>query len=225
MRVRRNWTHGFVSIGLIAVLGTVVVPGMPAFTLNPENERASPQANKKATPPLPAESSPSRDERITAIQKLYAQIQDRISRAFKEAEGLSPSGFYSTDILVNSRNGSWRASGNYSKKTVFWYTDQPEFAEDGAEDGISVLVKVEIDETAAVRSHHREFLFDQGRLIFAFVKTPGENGPAEERRYYFKDGLLIRHMLGQRSADTKPDTAALFAEIKSLQALFLSTFK
>jgi len=166
----------------------------------------------------------NQDERITRIRELYTRVQDRIAIAVKEAEGGSPPEFYSTEVFVNSRNGSWRASGTYSKKTVFWYTDQPEFA--GGEPGgeLSVLAKVEITEVVAARAFYREFLFDKGKLVFAFIKNPGETGGAEEFRYYFSDGALLRYMEGQRLVETKPVTAALEREVKALQALFLSTF-
>ncbi|MCX6565046.1 MAG: hypothetical protein NTW38_01245 [Candidatus Aminicenantes bacterium] len=165
-----------------------------------------------------------RSEQIAQIRELYAQIQDRISIAVKEAEGGSPPEFYSTEIFVNRHNGSWRASGTYSKKTVFWYTDQPEFAREEPGGELSVLAKIEIDEIVAVRAYHREYLFDQGKLVFAFIKNPSETGTTEEFRYYFSDGALIRYMEGQRIVESNPGTAALEAEVKTLQTQFLSTF-
>ncbi len=165
-----------------------------------------------------------RNEQIAQIRRLYSQIQDRIALAVKEAEGGSPPGFYATEIFVNRHNGSWRASGTYSKKTVFWYTDQPEFAGKEAGGELSVLAKIEIDEIVAGRAYYREFLFDRGKLVFAFLKNPGETGTAEEFRYYFSDGTLIRYMEGQRIVERKNDTAALEAEAKTLQTQFLSTF-
>jgi len=165
-----------------------------------------------------------RNEQIAQIRELYAQVQERIARAVKEAEAGSPPEFYSTEIFVNRHNGSWRASGTYSKKTVFWYTDQPEFAGEEAGGELSVLVKIEIEEIVAVRAYYREFLFDKGKLVFAFIKNPGETGTAEEFRYYFSDGALIRYMEGQRIVERKNDTTALEAEVKTLRALFLSTF-
>ncbi|MHB8054026.1 MAG: hypothetical protein ACYDH3_02070 [Candidatus Aminicenantales bacterium] len=163
-------------------------------------------------------------ERITHIRDLYAQVQNRIAIAVKEAEAGSPPEFYATEIFVNRHNGSWRASGTYSKKTVFWYTDQPEFA--GGEPGgeLSVLAKIEIEEIVAVRTYHKEYLFDQGKLVFVLIINPGETGTDEEFRYYFYEGALIRYMEGQRIIETKPDTTALEAEVKRLQIQFLSTF-
>jgi len=165
-----------------------------------------------------------RDEQIARIRELYAQIQDRITLAVKEAEGGSPPEFYSTEIFVNRHNGSWRASGTYSRKTVFWYTDQPEFAHGETGGELSVLAKIEIDEIVAVRAYHREFLFDKGKLVFAFIKNPSETETAEEFRYYFSNGALIRYMEGQRLVETKPDTASIEAEVKGLQTQFLLTF-
>lgn len=165
-----------------------------------------------------------RNENIIKIRALYAQVQERIALAVKEAEGGGPPEFYGTEIFVNRYNGSWRASGTYSKKTVFWYTDQPDFARDKTGGELSVLAKIEIEEIVAARTYHKEFLFDGGKLVFAFIKSPGETGTDEEFRYYFSGGAVIRYMEGQRIVETKPDTRAIEAEIKALQALFLSTF-
>jgi hypothetical protein len=208
MIIHQSGKSFFPAIGAILVLGTVLVMSA-VFSFSEARGGDAVQ---------------DRSEQIAQIRELYAQIQDRIAIAVKEAEDGSPPEFYSTEIFVNRHNGSWRASGTYSKKTVFWYTDQPEFAGGEAGGELSVLAKIETDEIVAVRAYHREFLFDKGKLVFAFIKNPSEIGTAEEFRYYFSDGALIRYMEGQRIVETNPDTAALKAEVKTLQALFLATF-
>lgn len=164
------------------------------------------------------------DEPLARIRNHWAQVQERIALAIKEAESGSPSGFYASEIFINRHNGSWRASGTYSKKTVFWYTDQPEFAERESGGALSVLQKIEIQEIVGARTFYREFLFDGGKLVFAFVQSPGETGPAAEHRYYFSEGSLFRYQEGPRLVEAKTDASAVKAEAAELQKLFLATF-
>jgi hypothetical protein len=167
---------------------------------------------------------PTSGDSLQAIRDLYAKTQDRIALAVKEAEGQSPSGFYSNQIWVNNHNGSWRATGNYYKKTTFWYTDQPEFAVRDGKRGDSVLVKAEIDEGAAIRSSSREFLFADGRLVFAFFRNREGDGPLEEARYYFRDEKLFRHQIGAMVAVGLPDASFILKEAAEIRKQFLATF-
>jgi len=172
----------------------------------------------------PAAAARQQDAQLTRIRTLWAEVQERIALALKEAESGSPAGFYASEIVINRHNGSWRAAGTYFKKTVFWYTDHPKFAGEEPGGPVSVLTKIEIQEIVAARTSYREFLFDKGQLVFAFVQSPGDSGTAEELRYYFDNGNLFRHMEGQKVVATKPDIKALLAEAKELQKLFLVTF-
>jgi len=171
-----------------------------------------------------AASAESPDDPIASIRATYAQIQEKIAVAVKEAEAGSPPDIYATEVFVNRHNGSWRATGTYSKKTVFWYTDQPAFAGDEPGGELSVLAKIEIEEIAGARTFYREFLFDKGRLVFAWLKEPDNAGQTGERRYYFQDGTLIRYMEGKEILASIPATTGLESEVRRLQEQFLSTF-
>jgi len=166
----------------------------------------------------------AQDNPIAAIQKLYAQTSETIRLALQAEKEGAGAGLYSTEVFVNSHHAPWRAVGNYSKRIIFWYTDQPEFAryENKAED--AVLVKIEVKETAAVRTQYSEFLFDQGQLVFYFTQEKAGDQPAEERRYYFKAGQLRRSMVGSNVVNEKPDTTVIFRQAESYKKLFLSTF-
>lgn len=161
---------------------------------------------------------------IASIRALYAQVQEKIAVAVKEAEGGSPPGLYATEVFVNRHNGSWRATGTYSRKTVFWHTDQPEFAREEPGGELSVLAKIEIEEIAGARTLYLEFLFDKGRLVFAWFKEPDEAGQTGERRYYFQEGTLIRYMEGTKTIETQPETAVLETKARRLQEQFLGMF-
>jgi hypothetical protein len=169
--------------------------------------------------------SQNQDQRITAIRALSAKIESQITLANKEAEGGSPSGFYCTEVFLNSRNGSWRAVGNYYRKTLFWHTDEPRFAVQEERTGAAVLVKVETHEGAAITSLFKDFLFDEGKLVFAYVQTRMGEGPMEERRYYFDGGRLIRFMLGQKISAEAPDGRDILSEAARQQALFLTLYQ
>ncbi len=164
------------------------------------------------------------DDPLARIRSLWADVQERIALAVKEAEGGSPPGFYASEVVINRHNGSWRASGTYFKKTVFWYTDHPEFAGEEPGGPASVLTKVEIQEIVAAQTFYREFLFDKGKLVFAFVQSPEGSGTPAEIRFYFDNGVLFRTMEGQKVIEARPEVKAILAEARELQALFLDTF-
>jgi hypothetical protein len=172
-----------------------------------------------------AASAQTADPRLTAIRSLSTDVQARIATADKEAEGGSPSGFYCTETWINSRNGSWRAVGNYYQKIQFWHTDEPGFATAAGLPEAAVLVKAEVQEAAAIRVSYRDFLYDKGKLVFAFVKEKSGDGTFEERRYYFDHGNLFRFQLDKDVKAKAPDAAAILREAESLQARFLALFR
>jgi hypothetical protein len=164
------------------------------------------------------------DERIAAVRKLYAQVQERIALADREARTGSAPGFYSNEIIINSRNGSWRAVGNYWRKTTYWYTDQPEFVRAEGEPEESALVKAEVDEKAAVATEHWEYLFDKGRLVFAFHKRKAGQEAPEEMRWYFFEGALISYMIGTKMGSEKCDIGPILKQAAARQREFLAQF-
>jgi hypothetical protein len=165
------------------------------------------------------------DPRLAAIRALSADIESRIALANKQAEDQSPAGFYCTEVFLNSRNGSWRAVGNYYQKINFWHTDEPRFAAMDGKSEASVLAKAEVHEGAAIRTSYRDFLFAEDKLVFVFIKEKAGDGPFEERRYYFADGKLFRFQLGQQVKAEMPDAADLLREAATLQARFLALYR
>jgi len=159
------------------------------------------------------------DEAVRAIKQFYAETAVAISLAQKG----EPGGLYSNELVINSRNGSWRAVGNYRKTMTFWYSDQPEFVAQEGKSPESALGKVEINETASVRSLYREFLFKEGNLVFYFQREKaGEESDLEERCYFADNNLLVRLAPGAETERFTPQP--IFQEAKYLQKLFLSTF-
>jgi hypothetical protein len=163
---------------------------------------------------------PTDEAAIGEIRKLYAETAAAIARA-QHGEG---GGLYCNELIVNSRAGSWRAVGNYSKKVAFWYSDQPGFAAAEETKPEAVLVKVEVQETAAIRSLYREFLFAGGQLLFFFRKEKAGGDTVVEERIYFCKGKPLLRLLGLEKAAGEIETPAIFREAAYWQKLFLMNF-
>lgn len=159
------------------------------------------------------------DAGVQEIKKLYAQTAAAIALAQKSEVG----GLYCSELIVNSRGGSWRAVGNYVKKAVFWYSDQPEFAEMAEQKAETVLAKVEVSETSAARFRYSEFLYAGGRLRFFFRSDKNGDEPALEERVYFWDNRLPLRLPGPGNAAALP-VEAIFKEAQYWQRLFLLSF-
>jgi hypothetical protein len=160
------------------------------------------------------------DPGVQEIKRFYAETAAAIALAQKGEAG----GLYCNELTVNSRNGSWRAVGNYSKKVAFWYNDQPEFAVAENQGAETVLAKVEVRETAAVRSLYREFFFVNGRLLFFFRSERSGDEPASEERIYFKDSKPVLRLIGQGKGSESIGTDAISREAQYWQKLFLLSF-
>jgi len=115
--------------------------------------------------------------------------------------------------------------GNYSRRVAFWYSDQPDFARYENLQEEAVLVKVEIEEVAAVRSVAEEYLFDKGDLVFYYRRSKAGGALPGEERLYFRDKKMIRR-LGQPAGEgfEPSDPAATLSRARSLQKSFLATF-
>jgi uncharacterized protein YecT (DUF1311 family) len=158
------------------------------------------------------------DAAIARIRKAYAETSAGIARAQQGGEG----GLYANELVVNSRRGSWRGSGNYAKKAVFWYADPPEFAVAEGKEGESVLAKVEVTETAAAATSYAEFLFLDGEPVFVF-RRGGVDGPGEER-IYLQGGRVVQRLGGAPGPAAAFDPSPMLREAAFWQGLFLSSF-
>lgn len=173
---------------------------------------------------LAASAAGAQDDPVAAIQKRYAQIRETIATALKaEKEGVG-AGLYATELITNSHNAPWRAVGNYRKQMTFWYTDQPEFAvhDNLAPEG--VLAKIDVRIEAAVRRENEEYLFDRGKLVFYFHRVQYGDDPAQETRFYFREGKVIRALSGTKPLDDKPDASAVLRSADTLVKVFLASF-
>jgi len=157
---------------------------------------------------------------VQEIKRLYRETAAAINLAQKGEAG----GLYCNELTINSRNGSWRAVGNYLKKVAFWYGDQPEFAMAEGRSPEAALVKVEVLETAAASSLYREFYFAGGELVFFFSSEKNGDGTADEKRIYFKDGKPLLRVHGSEAAPGPGDSSRVFREASRWQKFFLLSF-
>lgn len=158
----------------------------------------------------------SDDAAIVAIKKAYGEAAQSIARAQKGEGGL-----YCTELDVNRLGGSWRAVGDYSKKAVFWFIDQPEFVAAEGKKREAALAKVEVREKAAALESYREFFYVDGEPAFFFSRKGG--GDVDER-VYFKGGKALLRLLGKEEAEAGEGEGAILREARYWQELFLLSF-
>jgi hypothetical protein len=164
------------------------------------------------------------DAEIRLIRELYSKTNESIRLARTKNSG-EAGPLYCNEVVTNRFDGSWRAVGNYSRKAAFWYSDQPEFAPYQNAPEESVLVKVEVQETAAVRSLAEEYLFDKGELVFYFRRSKAVESTPVEERFYFRGKTLLRRLGVPADGAFEPtDPILVLTKAKTLQKSFLATF-
>ena len=159
---------------------------------------------------------------VSHIRQVYKDVNERIAECIVNEEGRC--GLYSNDIIINTQGNSWRAVGDYTKTTTFWYNDQPEFSEiEGKPE--AVLEKINV-KTSSVYNIYEEYLFEDGELIFYFRKYSREEA-YEESRFYFENGKLLDFKSkvgeGQVAEMTKDDAEMVMGQGKSLQGFFVES--
>jgi uncharacterized protein YecT (DUF1311 family) len=167
-----------------------------------------------------AANLPAADAALAEIKRAYTETAAAIALAKKGESG----GLYCNEVMINSRGGSWRAVGNYSKKVVFWYSDPPDFFAAAGKEAKAALAKVEVMETAAAVSTSHEFLYLNGEPVFYFRSESPGGDPAGEERIYFRDGKALLRLLGKEESREAVDATALLSQAAYWQRLFLLSF-
>ena len=171
-----------------------------------------------------ASAAVAQEDPIAAIQKRYAQVRENIALALKAEKDGVGAGLYATEMVTNSHNAPWRAVGNYKKAVTFWYTDQPEFAVNDNLPPEGVLVKIDVRIEAAARRENEEYLFDKGNPVFYFHRVQYGDEPAQETRFYFRDGKVIRALSGTKVIEDRAAAAAALGAAGTLVKAFLASF-
>lgn len=157
---------------------------------------------------------------IQHIRKVYQQAKEQIAFSIKNKfEG----NLYCNTLEENVNNSSWRAVGTYNKKSQFWYNKDPSFSESLGENPKACLQMVTEKAKISDRMYYKEYLFENGQLVFIYIKYPSENLiKSEELRLYFKNEKLIKQ-LGKPNIYSG-DIESLMVEAKLKMKLFLATF-
>jgi hypothetical protein len=173
---------------------------------------------------LAASAAAAQDDAVAVIQKRYSEVRARIELALKaEKEGVG-AGLYATELVTNSHNAPWRAVGNYRKVITFWYTDQPDFAVNDNLPPEGVLIKIDVRIEASVRRENEEYLFDKGKVVFYFHRVQYGDEPAQETRFYFRDGKVVRALSGTKILENGPAASAALRAAETLIKIFLDSF-
>ncbi len=155
------------------------------------------------------------------IKKIYYSTNEKIASYLNDSTEYSE--IYCNELIINTlgeKYAQWPACGNYIKKIVFWYKLAPPHW-DG--NGKSALIKINYSEKYALNSEVYEFLFDEGKLVFCFLK----HNDSMQYRYYFDKEKLIEFTEKIDENDeyyTKPESSEILDKSKKLQNLFLTMF-
>jgi len=145
------------------------------------------------------------EESLEKIRSIYYDIKERMEVALTTEY---PE-FYVVKKEENALNSSMPGVGDYYGKTEKWYVpDEANMKIRG--DGILVFKKCNF--RIAGRNRQEEYVFDEGKLIFCFIKTGGG-----EYRYYFMDDKLIKfgEKRGEDSFYKKEDWKLILEHAKS----------
>lgn len=161
------------------------------------------------------------DKRIEAIRSLYTQTNEAIAIADKEAPYTD---IFVVELAVNKAEVSYPAVGTYSNVARFYYT----FGDREKDPYPNRLMKVNVVTRRSATITNAEFLYENGELVFGFVKADGED--ASETRLYFDRGRLIRLLDGDKEVNIRNrnaiETSAAFRkESARLTGLFTSALK
>lgn len=159
----------------------------------------------------------SQDADIDHIRKVYYSTVEEVKNS--RSEGFEGS-LYCNTMETNKYGKSWRAVGNYNEKVEFWYSDDPSHQEE--DKPAKVLSMVIVNGESAVYGYYKEFLFENGVLIFAFEKFRNE-GEADELRYYYKNEELIERVVNKDELE-KEESKYTLKEANNWMALFLKSF-
>lgn len=125
---------------------------------------------------------------IQYIRSKYKQVKMRIDLSTNSKE---KDNFY---CAIWENNAYTSLLGEHTK-TLFWYNDTPDIIEEMGEDPRTCLEMV-IDKHRIDNGqvYYKEFLFDNGQLIFIYSKYMNQQKKAQELRLYFKNNTLIKQL-------------------------------
>ena len=164
----------------------------------------------------------SQQEKIQEIKDYYYDIKTWINA--KDPDSLMYSGYYHDVKMRNVNNSPWRAVGIYNDTTHYYYNDEMEAEnrEGNTENSKSwALVLVIESSQHSIMFHYREWLYEDGKLLFYYDRFTGyDEESTYEYRYYFDDKKLIQFMDGSEIKEFEDDLEVIFNSAESKQAEF-----
>jgi hypothetical protein len=168
-------------------------------------------------------------DKVQSIRTLYQKVNESIAACKGEECSL-----FCNEVTVNSKNKSWRAVGIFKQNIQFWYSDQPEFYKESypeqGENGVGALEKINV-ETKSTYKENKEFLFEEGKLVFFYYTYAYNQEPMQkqEYRFYFSNDQLIKFIATTSVAEKdrmykEKDWKIVLSGAKEYQKLFLKTF-
>lgn len=169
----------------------------------------------------------------TAIRDHYTDVNNRIAQSLKLGyEGP----LYNNHWVTNKHERSWPAVGHFTETTDFWYDDPPDHLSAADRNPRNVLLKVTVARQTVDYSADEEYLFKNGKLIFYFSHVSEEGKYVDTRVYFDFKGVMFKSKVIANDkelteadfktddhSDDKPHPAAILAEAKKYQELFLKS--
>ncbi|NOT51775.1 MAG: hypothetical protein HOP10_10930 [Chitinophagaceae bacterium] len=181
---------------------------------------------------------------VASSQLLYAQTETDIRSHYNEinkkiqesVENGYEGSLYNNHWETNKNGKSWPAVGRYSEITDFWYEDDPNHLPDTERNPKNVLLKVNVTRHSSHLTTNEEYLYKDGKLLFWFSSQAEEGSTWETRVYFNSKGVMFKSsvkanekeltakdLTTEEYKDLKPDPAAIMANGKEYQELFVKS--
>lgn len=135
------------------------------------------------------------NKEVQRIDKIYKKVKQEMKLSIDEDAYLNEDKtLFCNTIEENSNNKTWYNLGVYYFKTQYWYDGIPGFAEE-KENPKECLKIVISDGSQGFSDYHSEYLYDNGKLIFARLtneEEADENTISNELKVYFSNGKPIK---------------------------------
>jgi len=163
--------------------------------------------------------SSAQHDKVLEIREYYKTVKAHSENAVQDSIW-----YYSDQIIRNTNNQQWRAIGIFHDTITFWYSDLMDASvrdNNTTSDSAWALVLVTNSAQMSGINQYREWLFQDGKLVFHYDKMNGYDPESTwEYRYYFDNDKLIRTMSGGQIVSFDEDTAPILDSGNSLLKIF-----
>ncbi len=129
---------------------------------------------------LSASAQDKKAEALKEVRALYAKALDNIKERDSECSECM-------DKITIKNEQMLGGTGQHEKTSTFYFSQDW-----GESDGEGLVVEPKffrVSYNYAARTYLEEYLFEDGKLVFAFIKE--NDYPAVETRVYLKNGIII----------------------------------